>query len=313
MKGLYTLSPYGWMTMPFADFEGRTIEIPAREIGVVIQRTYYKTLSKEKIAVAAVGDRYSASGTSVKAVVDKELVEGTGIYKERFETMEWDDQVWFTPRAQEVYEMILSEGIIRDSENRIVTGPSANGFKPPTDKKPEVGEKIITDSGGVLGVKHIITTTDNIYVFDDKNQMTAAFFRDREIKKDKPQFFVPFYVMYKASDDRDYTMNTLTPDGQKVKIVIPRSRTYQHAEIVTEATGEKVKINMNTWINDLMGTAHIPYVDSNLTVYPILSRMGQLSISPGDAEKMNQLLQLNDKQVTLFSTDLGLEASAMPF
>ena len=116
LKTVYMISPYGLMTAPFADLEGRTIAVPIGEVGIVINHKYRKVLKTEKvITVEKAGDKNKffwdcPDGTVTTAISpskQKRFVspnitmltefsagKSGNIYKITYEHCEWDTELW---------------------------------------------------------------------------------------------------------------------------------------------------------------------------------------------------------------------------
>ncbi len=313
MKGLYTVSPYGWMTLPFADFEGRTIAIPAREIGIVMHRRYYKELLKKEVVVLREGDLTSAKSSSVSDVLPMGKV-GTVIYLVKFENLEWDDQLWFSAIAGEEYKLILSKGIIRNSENMVVAGKEVARLPMPTGMKPEAGKHIVTDGGVVLGKRYVVAVSGNIYIYNENEDITASVIKKPDFKpKDKSQLYISNPILT-SLDGKDIILTGGdAPDGQKIKLIVPSGKGLDSATILSEDSNEQLDINVNKWINKLMETSNTKYVDPNLQVTPILSGIGNCSLAKQEVIMVNNQLKTNGFELSVFPSDQGLEVTRMVF
>ncbi len=312
MKGLYTISPYGLMTLPFADFEGRTIAIPVKEIGIVIHRAYYKELSRGKIVQLKEGDR-----TSVKSKFLSEMMPmgkvGTVICQVKFENLEWDDLLWFSAVAGEDYELILAKGIIRNSKDMVVAGKEVARPSMPTGMKPEVGEHIVTDGGVVLGKRYVVTVDGKIFIIDEKGEISASVISKPDSKPENTSQCMLSNPILTSPDGEDIILTGDAPDGQNAKIIIPSGKGFDSATILSEDSNEQLEINFNKWINKLMDTSNTKYVDPDLYVNPILSSMGNYSITRQDVKMVNNQLKANGFELSVFPSDSGLEATRMVY
>lgn len=176
LKAVYTFSPYGLITAPFADFKGRTIAVPVGEIGIVINHKYRKVLKTEKVlTVEKAGDKFNWSwncqnGGSVTTAIGpskkirfvgsnismlNEFSDGKSgnLYKITFEHCEWDTELWANIEEKNEYILRLSSNKLISPGGNVVGGKDSRNVQVPGTVTLSVDTEIISENRMFLGNK----------------------------------------------------------------------------------------------------------------------------------------------------------------
>ena len=165
-KTIYTVSPYGLMTLPFADFTGRTIAVPPGELGIVVHRKYGKVLKKEKVISV---ERHSGTVTKSWSCLNKDIhlkdtsknitfqasnltllskLDDSSLYRVTYESCEWDDEFWATLDAGKKYAFKLSSNQLITPEGDVIElGP----VRIPDGIDPAIDYEIVNEEGWCFG------------------------------------------------------------------------------------------------------------------------------------------------------------------
>lgn len=176
-KLFYTVTPYGMMTMPFADFDGRKIAVPPGRIGIVIKHTKTDELSREVIlnmsegptstviswncsnggeknivANSSLGKEVSSSkmlltykDLMVVNFFQDEVHNTKNIYLSKRNVYEWQRVLWVDLAADKKYTVDLAKNKITDDVGTIVADTNHSEDKVPDALKPVPEQWILSE------------------------------------------------------------------------------------------------------------------------------------------------------------------------
>lgn len=170
-KGFYTITPYGLFTLPFAELQARKIVVPPGEIGIVIQYTYYKRISKEEEIDLAKELHFTIQAESYEKLNKYTPGEGNKIYKVVQESLEWNEIIWASlSRDQEYTLKMLSKKLV-DSNDKIIAGADMDRVAIPDELTPVREQLFVTfpspNDQRIVGHSYRILSDGHI-VFMDK-------------------------------------------------------------------------------------------------------------------------------------------------
>jgi len=178
-KTLFTFSPYGLATLPFADIRGNKISVPLSRLGIAIQRRYYKEISRNKLIVVHAGDKYYLGDKSLeigksRAISVNIIYEGT-IFEVDYEELEWEDVIWAAIEKSSTYVLDLGDNKLYDNKKVVVGGADMSAVRLPADRLPLQGKSIIeicTNKSLELGKRAYFSADGTLVIEDAQGTIT---------------------------------------------------------------------------------------------------------------------------------------------
>jgi len=173
-KILFTCTPYGLMTLPFADIKGNKISVPLSRLGIAIQRQYYKEHSRKKLIYAPPGGIYYVNNKSTvidkkKSISGDQITEGT-IYEVDYEELLWEDVIWANIEKSSTYVLDLSNSKLYDNKRIVIGGTDMPAVCLPVDRSLVQEKKIIGNSMFDLGNRAYFSADGSLVIEDGKGK-----------------------------------------------------------------------------------------------------------------------------------------------
>jgi hypothetical protein len=179
-KVLYSISPWGLMTAPFADFTGKTIAVPPGRIGIVIHHVYHKELSRETVIVFKLGDSYDFTAAKSEMIPIAEVSNDIQIVT--YEHYEWDDIMWVDIKAGLTYTLYLSKNTLVGPQKERVSVLTNGHVTLPSDIQIQKKRTIVTATKHQYLGEDIEFKADGSCVIKDKEGNVNVTIKQRDKK-----------------------------------------------------------------------------------------------------------------------------------
>jgi hypothetical protein len=179
-KVVFTVTPWGLMTLPFANLTGRHIAVPPGELGIVVQHRYHKTIEHKVLATLSAGERYQVrpdklTDKNLTSLLERRLEGGDSIIKHVHETCEWEDVTWITIQEGNKYLLDFCENSITGPGGKIALGDGKR-ISIPRDISPIIQTDIVREASGAKLGNHAYFDTSGNLIIEDDNGIAYTFF-----------------------------------------------------------------------------------------------------------------------------------------